>query len=471
MISKPYEHQVKAFERFKDLPFGGLFLEQGLGKSKVAIDIVNHKFTKGEITGVLVITPKSLVDNWALVEIPKHSAIPGNIMAWRTSNKKEMEFPRPGLGPVWFIANIDAVILDRWVTAFREFYKKHPKFALIIDESTTVKTPGSQRTKRMLQVADYAKARFVLSGAPITNSPLDMWAQGEVLNPGIWGRNYFLFKHHYAIHKKMEFGGRHFQKVVGYQNLDDLSNRVNRFAVIAKKKDCLDLPPKIYRQIPIPFTDEQKEHYKNMKHLALTEIDNTTIHIVNAVSLINSLLQVCAGQIKLPEGGYKYLDTNRVSLLNDVMDESPEKALIWCSFVGAADEIENRLPTLKKDEPNRVLRIRAETPADARQDILKFYEQTPEKYGLLLNQASMGRGLTILEGRNMVYYSQRFSVEQRVQSEDRPDRIGQTRSVLITEFYTPGTVEEKVIKVLRDSRDLADTIIKDRSKLRELIAT
>jgi SNF2 family DNA or RNA helicase len=128
-----------------------------------------------------------------------------------------------------------------------------------------------------------------------------------------------------------------------------------------------------------------------------------------------------------------------------------------------ADAIEAAMPT-------NIMRIRAETPDKERNDILARYATTEDKIGLLLNQASMGKGHTILEGRNMIYYSQRFSVEQRVQSEDRPDRIGQTKSVLVNELYTPDTVEEKVIKVLRDNRELASKIITDKGTLREFIS-
>lgn len=465
-MTAPFKHQTEAFERFKDKQFGALFLEQGLGKSKVAIDIAEHKFNAG-ITGILVICPKSLIGNWAQIEIPKHATW-GNttIIPWIPGNKKEYEFPKTFF-PQWFVCNIDAVITEKWVKAFRDFFKAHPKFMLILDESTTCKSPNSQRTKRMLQVADYATSRFILSGAPITNSPLDMWAQAEILLPGLMGRNFFLFRHRYAKMVRVSLGGRSFNKIVGYQNLEELSEKINKFAAIAKKKDCLDLPPKIYRQVPVEFTPEQKERYREMKNNALTTIDDTTVHAVNAVSLINSLLQICAGQIKTGEGSdendYFYLPTNRIDLLSDLIEESTEKALIWCSFVGAANMIENVLG-------NRLYRIRAETKEDDRQTILSQFASSEEKLGLLCNQASMGRGHTILEGRNMIYYAQRFSVEQRVQSEDRPDRIGQTKSILISELYTPKTVEEKVIKVLRTNRELADKIIVDRKLLRELIA-
>jgi len=461
----PYKHQTEALERFRDRAYGALFLEQGLGKSKIAIDIAVAKFLTGEITGVLVISPKSLIDNWALIEIPKHCTSVGYmVQPWR---QKPMVFAK-GEELSWFVANVDAVIRENWAAAFRLFYKAHPKFMLVIDESTTVKTPNVQRTQRMMQVADYAKARFILSGAPITNSPLDIWAQAEIMQPGIWGSNFFMFKQRYAVTEKVTMyvpGGRErtFTKISGYQKLDELTEKIKTFAVIAKKADCLDLPPKIYRQVPVEFTTEQAKHYNNLKNLALTQIDDQRITAVNAVSLINSLLQICAGQLKLPDETYSYLETNRVELLTDILDESPEKGLIWCSFIGAADAIEKALGA-------RVMRIRAETPPEDRQSTLDEYERAEGTPALLLNQASMGKGLTILEGRNMVYYSQRFSVEQRVQSEDRPHRIGQTKSILISELYTPGTVEEKVINVLRTNRALANRIITDRTTLREFIA-
>ena len=459
----PYAHQTKAFDRFKDKPFGALFLEPGLGKSKIAIDIANYKFSKGEITGVLVICPKSLINNWHLIEIPKHSTAPGVSIPWKVT-KNPLVFPKSLSSLTWFVCNVDAVITDKWVKAFRAFHSMNPNFMLIVDESTTVKTPDAQRTKRVWEIALYSRARYILSGTPITNSPLDIWAQAEILSPGIMGKNFFLFKQRYALHEVVRISNlRTVNKVVGYQNLEELSDKINKFAAIAKKKDCLDLPPKIYRRVPVMFTPEQAHHYNQLKEFALTSIDNQEFTAVNAISLINLLLQVCAGQIKNPDGTYTELPTNRIDLLSDLIEENPDKPLIWCSFVGAADAIEKAFPTT-------LMRIKRETPDAERTNILELYAKTQDKLGLLVSQSLMGRGHTILEGRNMIYYAQRFSVEQRVQSEDRPHRIGQDRSILVSELYTPDTVEEKVLKVLEVGQALADKVVRDKSTFREFIS-
>jgi SNF2 family DNA or RNA helicase len=335
---------------------------------------------------------------------------------------------------------------------------------LIVDESTTIKTPDVQRTKRTWQIAAYAKARFILSGTPITNSPLDIWAQAEALSPGIMGRNFFLFKQRYAVHEVVRISAlRSVNKVTGYQNLEELTTKINKFAAIAKKSDCLDLPPKILRQVPVMFTPEQAHHYQQLKEFALTSIDNQEFTAVNAISLINLLLQVCAGQIKNPDGTYTELPTNRIDLLNDLIEENPDKPLIWCAFVGAGDAVERAFPT-------SLMRIKRETPNEERNNILELYAKTQDKLGLLVSQSLMGRGHTILEGRNMIYYAQRFSVEQRVQSEDRPHRIGQDRTVLVSELFTPDTVEVKVLKVLQEGQALANKVIRDKSTFREFIS-
>lgn len=455
---KNFAHQDAVFDAAKDRPYYGLFLEQGVGKTRIAIQLVEHHYRAGNITAVVVITTKGLVGNWSLVEIPKHSTIQNSVHVYR-SDKAPGAIPFQGL--TWFLVNVDGTITKRFPEAFKAFLKMHPRFALVVDESTVVKNPSAARTKRVSAISKLAKYRYALSGTPVTNSPLDLYSQCEILSPTALGfKNFYAFKARYAVTVKMAFGMRSFDKIVGYRNMPELTSEVQGFSSILKKTDCLDLPDKLYRTIPVPLTPAQVEHYEALKNEALTYISGEEITVVNTIGLINKLLQICSGQMKMADGSYVSIPTDRLGVLSDLVDECPGKTIVWCSYVG-------NMADIAKELEDRCIVLPSGLTLEKRHEVIETFKSSDYK-ALVANPASAGHGITITESSNCIYYSNSWNYENRAQSEDRIHRIGQTEHCLYTDLIAPDTLEGKVVKVLKDKKTMADSLLLSSDFLKEL---
>ena len=440
-----YLHQKKDFERFKDEPFGALFWEAGCGKTVTAIDIMEYHMSRKEITAAIVITTTGLVGNWAKKEIPKHYPEPTPALyIWKYT--KQMPF-----GGLIFLVNVDGLISTAFPAFFNMFYKHHRNFMFVFDESTLVKNQKAARTKRALLIAKLARYKFILSGTPVVQSPIDLFSQCEMLGTAMLGhKSIWSFKAKYAITTTMKLGMRSYEKITGYKNLYDLTTRVQKFGSIRKKSECLDLPPKVYRTIEVEFSPEQKKAYTELRARALTYIGEHAISALNTLALINRLLQICCGQIKLGDQ-YLSIPNNRLALTNDLVDECAGKTVIWTAFVNTAKDLAEELG-------DKAIWIPSGLTLDKSQAMLAEFQEGDKK-AMIANPASYGHGFTLVESSNVIYYSRSANYEHRAQSEDRTHRIGQVNSVLYTDLITPGTVEARYMKLLADKKLLADTVI------------
>ena len=465
MKLKPYQHQTLIVERFRALNFGALFMEQGTGKSKCFIDIAEYQHSKGWITGVfLIVGGKILLRNWQSEELPKHSQFPHNVITFRPGHLGSVDQAIASATQgylTWFIVNVDSVIEKSIIPYARDFLTANKRFSLMIDESTCVKSMGALSAIKIRDLALHAQSRFIGSGTAITKNPLDLYAQAEVLQPGLLGVNFWAFKTRYCNLKKIKINtGRTFKKVTGYTDLDELTKRVQNWAVILKKVDCLDLPPKVYRTVDCPLTDEQWFYIEKLKAQAAIEWQGQTVKALNVISLINKILQICAGQIKLPDGTYGYLENDRIDLVEELINEAAgAKTIVWYAFKGVGTKIAEKLK-------NRAVHIHSGMSDNARYDALQVFKTDPEKDALIMNPAMGGKGLTIVEATNALYHSRTYNYEDRAQSEERIHRIGQTKSVLVTDIVDKNCgTELGVIKNLTGKKDISDLVLQTAQEL------
>lgn len=443
-----FEHQSMVYQRAKDREYFALFLEQGLGKTKIAIDLLEYHFTNHKIDAAIVVTTKGLMGNWAYTELPKHSECHHSKYIWNKSGTLPAKHENI---LAYFIVNIDALIGDRIVPVLREFFNQYKNVAFVLDESTVAKNIKAKRTKNAIAIAQRCKYRYIMSGTPVTNSPMDLFSQCQILSKGVLGHNSLhSFKGVYADEVKVTMGNRSFNKIVGYRNLDELTDRIQKFSSILKKKDCLNLPDKIYRTVPVDFTPQQAVIYKDLSEKAVAYVEENEITVVNTLSMITKLLQICAGQMKIGND-YTTIPNNRLDVLEELIEECPGKTIVWTSFVGTALDIRDRLES-------RAVHLPSGLDVDKRHEIITAFREGDTKV-LIANPASAGHGITLTESSNVIYYSNSWNYEYRAQSEDRNHRIGQTESVLYTDLITPNTVEQKVVALLQNKKDLANMII------------
>ena len=337
--TKPYAHQLKALEMSWDKEVFALFMEMGTGKSKVLIDNVSMLYDKGKINGVVIVAPKGVYKNWHESEIPIHMANHVEYVStlWQSNINKKQEKELSKLFKTGhelhiLIVNVEALSTKKGVDFVTRFINCHETL-MVIDESTTIKNPEAKRTKNICKLGRLTKYRRILTGAPVTKSPLDLFKQCEFLDPWLLGhQSYYGFRTRYAIMKTANFGGRSVQIVVGYRNIPELSEKLTGFSYRVLKDDCLDLPPKTYTKRIIQLTDEQQKLYSQMKKSALAVMNSKLSTTATAMTQLMRLQQITCGHFKSDDGVVQEIKNNRIVELMDTLEEIQGKVVIWAHW-------------------------------------------------------------------------------------------------------------------------------------------
>ena len=471
--TKPFAHQLKALEMSWDKKVFAYFMEMGTGKSKVLIDNMSILYDKGLINGALIIAPKGVYKNWFDSEIPTHMAdhIEKTMVLWEStaSKSKEKELNTLFKSSYDFhilIMNVEALSTKKGKQFAEKFLSCH-KTLMAIDESTTIKNPGAIRTKTIIGLGKYVLYKRILTGSPVTKSPLDLYTQCWFLDPWLLDQqSYYSFKNRYALTRKINVSGRQVEIVVGYRNLGELSEKIKPFSHRVLKDDCLDLPSKTYMKRTIQLTEEQNKVYKQMKEIALATLNGkmTTTH--NVITQLMRLHQITCGHFKSDDGTTQTLKSNRLDELIDVLSEMEGKAVIWAHY---RYDIEVIVDSLKKEYgDNSVVTYYGDTTTDDRQKAIKLIQDPNSPVRFIVGTPQTGGyGITLTGASTMIYYSNGYDLEKRQQSEARIDRIGQEKPMTYIDIIAEGTVDEKIVKALRTKVNIATEIMGE--ELREWI--
>jgi len=464
----PYAHQITALEKSWDKENYAYFMEMGTGKSKVLIDNMSMLYDHGKINGALILAPKGVYRNWQRQEIPTH--LPNHIedftVAWTpTPNKIEKELldsilkdPKDLTLDI-FLMNIEALHTTKGARFAERFLNGH-RALVVIDESTTIKNPKAIRTKNALKLSTLAKYRRILTGSPVTRDPIDLFSQCEFLDPAILGHaSYYSFKNRYTVQVRTNVGTHVFNKVVGYKNLGELSGLLDPYSYRVLKEDCLDLPEKIYTKRQVDLMPEQKKAYKEMKEYALTLFEDGSV--LTASTVMTQLLrlhQISCGHLITESGETKVFKNNRITELMDILEEVDGKVIIWANY---RQDIRTIYDTIsKKYGADTVATYYGDTPDEERQGIVQKFQDTksPLRY-FVGNQQTAGYGLTLTAASTVVYYSNNYDLEKRIQSEDRAHRIGQKSNVTYIDLIAEKTVDERIVKALRNKINIASKVL------------
>jgi len=467
--TKPYAHQLKALEMSWNKEVFAYFMEMGTGKSKVLLDNISMLYDRGKINGALIVAPKGVYKNWFDSEIPIHlvNHIEKKTVLWQALINKKQQDKLDTL----FKSEVDLHILIMNVESFST--KKGLDFAakflschnalVAIDESTTIKNPGAQRTKNILRLSKLSKYRRILTGSPVTKSPLDLFTQCEFLDPWLLDcTSYYAFRTRYALMKTANFNGRSVQIVTGYKNLAELSEIVKKFSYRVLKDDCLDLPPKTFMKRIIQLSPEQKRVYTQMKSMALAELNGKMITTFNAITQIMRLQQITCGHFKADDGSMQEIKNNRITELMDLLEEVEGKAVIWAHW---RHDIATIVREIEKEYPGSVMTYYGDTTTEDRQKAIREMQDPESKIRFLVGTPQTGGyGITLTGASTMIYYSNGYDLEKRKQSEARIDRIGQEKPMTYIDILAEDTVDEKIVKALRKKVDIATQVMGEELK-------
>jgi len=251
---------------------------------------------------------------------------------------------------------------------------------------------------------------------------------------------------------------------VGYRRLDELNEKLERFSSRVLKEDCLDLPPKIYLRREVPLTEEQEKAYVQMKKLALAQLDTGELaSTASVLTQIMRLQQIVSGFLRLDDGQLRELKSNRIGELMDVIDESQGKIIIWATWTADIKRIMAELS--KKFGEDSCAAYFGETLQEERQRIVERFQDPSSPLRFFVGQPKTGGyGITLTEAKNVVYYSNSYDLEIRLQSEDRAHRIGQESKVTYIDMVSPKTIDERVLQALKDKVNIAEKVLGEEAR-------
>ena len=471
--TKPYAHQLTALEKSWDRQEFAYFMEMGTGKSKVLVDNIAMLYDKGKINGALIIAPKGVYRNWLSQEIPNHLAshIQPKMVLWTasTSKSKQKEYDslfETGYDLHILIMNVEAFSTKKGLDFAGRFLRTH-RTMMAVDESTSIKTPTAKRTKSILALSKLANYRRILTGSPVTKSPLDLYTQCAFLNEHLLGfTSFYTFRNRYAVMVDRNFGGRRVQIPAGYKRLDELSRILKAFSDRVLKENCLDLPEKIYIERQVELTEEQSKAYSTMKSAALASLKGKIATAPHILTQMMRLHQITCGHLKSDDGTITEIKNNRLDELLDVLDEVEGKVIIWANYIYDIEHIVSSIK--KKYGEHSVVQYYGAVASDKRQTAIeKFQDPKSDARFFVGNPQTGGYGITLTAANTVIYYSNGYDLEKRLQSEDRAHRIGQKKSVTYVDLVAPKTVDEKIKKALRKKINIATEIMGE--ELREWI--
>lgn len=462
----PFGHQLEWWQKSKDEVEFAYFMEMGTGKSKLIIDVIAYLYDSGKIDGAFILGNKGSYRNWYENEIPTH--MPDHVRYWMTYwdslptselKRSYALLEKPMVKLKIFIMNIEALAFARSYEAAEEFCLRHNTI-MIIDESTTIKNPDAKRTKAAIRLGRMCKYRRIATGEPATNRPLDVFSQCMFLNAKLLGhKSFYTFRARYAQMVKVTAGQRAFNKITGYQNIDELQRKLSEFSCRVLKQDCIDLPDKIYQTYEVEMTDEQKKLYRQLKNDAFAMLSAESI--VSTPLVITKLLrlhQLVCGHITDDDGNVTQVKNNRMSALMDVLDEVSGKAIIFATYRADVELIKKQL--IEEYGPDAVVTYYGATSNEDRQTAVKRF-QTDSTCRFFIGNKTAAYGITLTAANTVIYYSNDYNLEVRLQGEDRAHRIGQKSNVTYVDLVCRGTVDEKIVRTLKAKKSLAAMLMGD----------
>jgi SNF2 family DNA or RNA helicase len=292
---------------------------------------------------------------------------------------------------------------------------------------------------------------------------MDLYSQFQFLDSRILGYDsYYAYQGRYAVLQKRSMGNHSFQQVLGYKNLEELTNKIDPFTYRVLKKDCLDLPEKTYTVRHVPLTMDQIRIYKEIQKEAMTLLENG--ELVSAPQVITQMLrlqQLLSGHLKTDDGDLVEVASQRLDAMMSCIEEVSGKIIIWSRF--RYDIVRIRAALVKEYGEKSVVSYYGDTSDEDRQRAIQLFQDGDARF-FVANPATAGYGLTLTEANTVIYYANDFNLETRIQSEDRCHRIGQKNPVTYIDLIAEGTIDEKIVKSLRDKIAIGAKVLGEEAR-------
>lgn len=460
---KPYAHQVIAFnfvcKRLGLLPdstysptgYGAaLLMEMGTGKSLTALAAAGALYNAGRIKRVLVVAPLSVVGVWE-EEFGKFADFDYSLAVLKGSGEKKVDTLRHMTGAALQVAVINyesAWRLEKNLAAWK------PDL-IIADEGHKIKTHNISASKAMHRLSAAAKYRLLLTGTPVTNKAIDIFSQYKFLDPRIFGQSFYSFRNYFFY---MTGYGNH-TPVLKKSMEDELTHRMHSIAFRATKKECLDLPDTTDIIRKVALEPRAMKLYQSLVKESYAELSEGEVTITNVLTKLLRLSQLTGGFIGSDESSAtEQVSTAKLDVLEDIIDaalEENRKLVVIARFVPELDAI---CAMLEKKRVNYSL-IKGGVK-DRDEQVARF--QNDANVPVFVGQvATAGLGITLTAASTMIFFSLDYSMSNFEQCKARIHRAGQRMPCTYIYLAAQATVDEKVLKALKNKANLAKTLVDD----------
>jgi SNF2 family DNA or RNA helicase len=471
---------MKSFNKPRNPSSADVFawlMEMGTGKTYVNLIEWQVRVEANDMDTLVVVAPAGSYRNWYLdksddqkSELNAHLD-PGLrrsmlVAGWRAGggNAEQREQLRRVIGakkgrPRALFVNVEALSREDSPAFEAISAVAGPRTMMTIDESTTIKSYDAMRAKECVRLGQMMGARRIMSGLVAPNSPLDLFMQFSFLDWRILGHESWAnFQARYAIIVKQQFPGRRWPtKVVkGYRNVGELKELIAPYSYRVLKEDCLDLQPKVYQPREVELTKEQRRIYQEIKEFATSQLgDDAHVTATAVIVQLIRMHQVVCGHVVDEDGKMHDVPSNRVDAILEVLGEHRGKAIIWCTY---HQELRKIVAALEKEFGlGSTAQFHGGNMRTRGEDEQRFLGDPDCKF-MVATQSAGGRGNTWVNADLAIYAANSYNLEMRQQSEDRNHRKGQKNSVTYVDLIARGTVEEKIVRALRQKIDIATAI-------------
>lgn len=466
-LLQPWKHQLDTIKECENRNFYALFMEMGTGKTGTAINILRQKCLKEKkLLKTLILTPLITTSNWKK-EFSMHSKIKDVVILEGSQKKRIQQIAEVGEKACVFISNHECMAVMKDLVA--EFYKYKFDF-LILDEAHRFKSGTSKRTKEMIKLSDTIQYKFILSGTPILNSPMDLFPQFRIMCGG-WPeeygfeKNFFAFRAKYFYDKNAGMPSHvHFPNwQIRPSSFEELNKKLYKHAVRVTKEECLDLPDEVEEIYEVELSDEQRKHYEEMREDFVTYIESEACVAQLAITKALRLQQIASGFIKLENGEVKkFKDTPRHEALKNFLENitSSAKVIVWAVFKENYEQIKEVCDELKL----KYVEVHGDIPNAEKFKNVDAFNNNPDITVFIGHPGSGGIGINLVSATYSIFYSRNFSLGDFLQAKARNHRGGQLKKVTHIHISAKNTLDEQVTKMLANKIEISEKILFDYIK-------
>lgn len=469
-----WDHQRQAVAHAWGQDSYGLFFEMGAGKTATAINILRGWYVKEKrLLRTLVLGPPIVVQNWRR-EFGMHSKVQNDVICLEGPGKKRIEklranawgsYPLKPLGKI-FVTNYEALLMGDLYSDIAEWRPE----VIIFDESHKLKNIKAKRTKLAIKLSDLAKRKLILTGTPILNTPMDIWAQFRVMDGGkTFDKNFYIFRAKYFRDRNAGMPkDKYFPDWVPYENaLDELNRKIKPVSMVVKKEDCLDLPPLVRQTVLVDLSKEQAKLYNSMKEDFVAYVGDKACVANLAITKALRLQQIVSGFITLAGGdgedprNVQLKENPRAQALKEILEDITEhsKCLVWAVFRENYKTVRAVCEALGV----KYVEVHGEVAPAARQKAVDDFNSDPSVKVFLGHPGSAGIGINLVSASYSIFYSRTFSLEQDLQAEARNHRGGSEIHTKITriDLVAHGTIDEAITKALASKMEISEKVLRD----------